>query len=545
MKEHSHHYHPDPDHTPDGHYVGPDFEGPIENHPLWQRDNVTLRSVCIDIGSAGTQILFSRMHLRRQAVDLSTRYLVVLRETLYESPISLTPYRSETLIDDRALGSLIDDAYRTARLHPDDIDTGVVILTGEALRRENAERIARILSEKCGELVCAAAGHHMEAMLAAHGSGAVQASYDSGERMLNIDVGGGTTKLSVIDKGKVLSTAAIHIGGRLVAVDDNGQIDRLDPAGQTHAARAGMTWRVGDVITAPELDSVAESMANDLVAALTERTPPPDVMELYLTEPISELERVDSVVFSGGVAEFFYDREHRDFGDLGQRLGKALRRRVDSGELPWTLLSNSQGIRSTALGGSEFTAQLSGNTGYISDPEALLPRRNIQVVRPDFDFTDDFDVDRLVDAIHQHMEMFDLDGTDADIVLAFHWEGSPEFRRIKALAEAIRQGMAERINQGKPIYVILNADIALNLGTVLREDLHIASEVMIIDGLRLWDFDYVDFGKMRLPSCTVPVTIKSLIFRDAPDGSRREERIHHRPPTESKSRIPTSQYESK
>jgi ethanolamine utilization protein EutA len=200
------HYHPDPDHTPDGHHVGPDYEGAIEDHPLWQRDNVTLWSVCIDIGSAGTQILFSRMHLQRQGVDLSSRYLVILRETLYQSPISLTPYRDESHIDERALGTLIDEAYRAAGLHPNDIDTGVVILTGEALRRHNAERITRILSETCGELVCATAGHHMEAMLAAHGSGAVQASYDRGERILNIDIGGGTTKLSVIDKGKILST---------------------------------------------------------------------------------------------------------------------------------------------------------------------------------------------------------------------------------------------------------------------------------------------------------------------------------------------------
>ena len=49
--------------------------------------------------------------------------------------------------------------------------------------------------------------------------------------MLNIDVGGGTTKLSVIDKGKVLSTAAIHIGGRLVTVDDGGRIETLAPSG--------------------------------------------------------------------------------------------------------------------------------------------------------------------------------------------------------------------------------------------------------------------------------------------------------------------------
>jgi len=527
--EHLHHYHPDPDHTPDGHHVGPDFEGPIEDHPLWQRDNVTLWSVCIDIGSAGTQILFSRMHLQRQAVDLSTRYLVVERETLFESPISLTPYRSESLIDERALGTLIDEAYGAADLHPNDIDTGVVILTGEALRRDNAERITRILSETCGDLVCATAGHHMEAMLAAHGSGAVQASYDRGERILNIDMGGGTTKLSVIDNGKVLSTAAIHIGARLLAVDANAHIQRLDPAGRTHAARAGLTWRVGDAVTDAELDIVAESMANDLVVVLTNPTPPPDVMELYLTDPISAFTRIDSVVFSGGVAEFFYHRENRDFGDLGRRLGQALRRRVDSGELPWTLLLDSQGIRSTALGGSEFTAQLSGNTVYISDPEALLPRRNIQVVRPDFDFTENFDVDRLADAIRRHIEMFDLDGTDADIVLAFHWEGSPEFRRIEALAEGIRRAAAERITRGKPIYVILDADIAMNLGAILREDSGIDNEVLVIDGLALWDFDYVDLGRMRLPSRTVPVTIKSLVFRDAPESSRRQERIRHQP----------------
>lgn len=540
MKEQAHHYHPDPDHTPDGYHVGLNFEGPLEDHPLWQRDNVTLSSVCIDIGSAGTQILFSRMQLRRQAVDLSSRYFVISRETLFESPIHLTPYLSETLIDDEALGKLVDEAYRKAHMHPNDIDTGVVILTGEALRRSNSERIARILSEKCGELVCASAGHHMEAMLAAHGSGAVQASHDRGEQILNIDIGGGTTKLSVIAQGKVLSTAAIHIGGRLVTIDAERQIDRLDPAGQTNAGRAGLEWHVGDVVTNIELDTVAEKMADDLVAVLTSAMPSPDVMALYLTEPIAELERVDSVMFSGGVSEFFYDREDRDFGDLGRRLGYAMRTRVDSGELPWTILPDSQGIRSTALGGSEFTAQLSGNTGYISDPGALLPRRNLQVVRPEFNFTDTFDVDCLVAAINAHLERFSVADAEGDIVLAFHWEGSPEHRRVKALAEGIRRALAERIEQRKPIYVILDADIAMNLGATLREDFRVETEILAIDGLALWDFDYIDIGRIRLPSHTVPVTIKSLVFMDTPDDSRRAERIHHQSPEEGALQTSTS-----
>lgn len=521
------HYHPDPDHTPDGHYVEPDAEGPIEDNPLWQRDNVTLSSVGIDIGSAGTQILFSRMHLRRQAVDLSSRYLVVERETLYESPVTLTPYESDTLIDARALGEIVDEAYHQAKLHPDNIDTGVVILTGEALRRKNSERIARILSEICGDLVCATAGHHMEATLAAHGSGAVQSSFDRGECVLNIDIGGGTTKLSVVDKGKILSTAAIHIGGRLLAIDSGKKLERLEPAGRAHASRAGFSWKLGDTVTDEELCKVAESMANDLLAALTETAPPPDVMGLYLTDPISHLESIDSMIFSGGIAEFVYRREERDFGDLGKKLGHAIRKKVDEGVLPWNLISDSQGIRSTALGCSEFTAQLSGNTGYISNPDGLLPRRNVKVLRPDFEFGENFDPEELADAIRRHMVMFDVIETDDNLVLAFHWDGAPKFERIKAFAEGIRRAMADRITRGLPLYVILDADIALNLGAILHEELAIDSDVMVIDGLALWDFDSIDLGRLRMPSKTVPVTIKSLVFNDVSGGVRRRQRIHH------------------
>jgi ethanolamine utilization protein EutA len=521
------HYHPDPDHTPDGHHGEPEFEGPIEDHPLWQRDNVTLSSVGIDIGSAGTQVLFSRMHLRRQAVDLSSRYLVVDRETLYESPVALTPYESETRIDARALGEIVDEAYLQAKLHPDNIDTGVVILTGEALRRENAERIATILSEICGDLVCATAGHHMEATLAAHGSGAVQTSFDRGERILNIDIGGGTIKLSVIDNGKILSTAAIHIGGRLLAVDSGGKLQRLEPAGKAHASRAGFDWKLGDIVSDNDIEVVARSMADDLVEALTEDEPSPDIMGLYLTDPIAELGKIDAMIFSGGVAEFVYEREERDFGDIGRKLGRAIRERVASGALPWPLLSDSQGIRSTALGCSEFTAQLSGNTLYISDAEALLPRRNAKVIRPDFLFKDEIDSRKLGEAIRRHMVMFDVDGADDNLVLAFHWQGAPKFQRIRAFAEGIRLAMTERIERGLPLYIVLDADIALNLGAMLHKELAIDSGIMVIDGLALWDFDSIDLGRLRMPSNTVPVTIKSLVFTDVSHGARRYQRIHH------------------
>src|SRR5262249_51510695 len=112
--------------------------GRLEDNALWIQDHVTLRSVGIDIGSSGTQVIFSRTSRRRRGAALSSRYFVVSRETLFQSPVALTPYKSEELIDDAELAAIIDRAFADAGLHPDDIDAGVVILTGEALRRENA-----------------------------------------------------------------------------------------------------------------------------------------------------------------------------------------------------------------------------------------------------------------------------------------------------------------------------------------------------------------------------------------------------------------------
>ncbi len=519
------HYSPDPGHTHDGHYVGPDFEGNIEDHPLWQRENVTLTSVGIDIGSAGTQILFSHLHLRRQSVDLSSRYLVVSRETWYESPVSLTPYESETLIDARALGEIVDNAYNEAKVNPNDIDTGVVILTGEALRRSNSERIGQILSEKCGELVCVAAGHHMEAMLAAHGSGAVEKSHDENERILNIDIGGGTTKLSVINKGIVQVTAALHIGGRLLAVDENGTVVRMEPAGQSHAKRAGLSLKLGDQVSSDDMMIIARSMTDDLIHALTDETVSEHTANLYLTDPIESFANIDSVVFSGGVSEFIYEREPRDFGDLGTYLGKAICESFAEAKVSWKINEDSQGIRATVLGASEYSTQLSGNTGFITDHAELLPRRNLQVVHTEFQFTESFDETALTDAINNTMQNFDLLGCEQDLVHSFHWEGHPDYKRVRAFANAIRQGLAERIDRNKPLFIILDADIALNLGRTLKEDLEINNPMMVIDGVALWNFDYIDLGRMREPSNTVPVMIKSLVFKDVSGDNKRFERL--------------------
>ncbi len=525
-----HLYGQEPTHKHDGAFDHDhdDFEGdtPLEENPLWIQDHVTLTSVGIDIGSSGTQIIFSKIHLRRLAEDLTSRYYVVKRETLYLSPVSLTPYQSETRIDDAALKAIIADAYRGAGVEPKGIDTGAVILTGEALRRENAQAIAGLLAEAGGDLVCAAAGHHMESMLAAYGSGAALTSSEKNIRVLNLDIGGGTTKLAIAEGGRVLATAAVHIGGRLQVMDEDGRIVRLDPAGRAHARRAGFDWKLGDIVDDAALEKVADTMAETLIAALIACPMPDDVAAFYLTDPLSDVGDIKGVMASGGVAEYIYGREARDFGDMGRRLGRAIRRKLDAGALPWPLLPAGECIRATALGASEYSVQLSGNTSYISKPGLLLPRRNLQVLQPPFVFGDIVDSDALARAIKSHRKSFEAEDADAEIALAFHWQGAPAYERIHAFAKGIAAGLADKVEAKKPIYVMLDGDVAQTLGAVLREDCKVMSEILCIDGVMLMDFDYIDLGRVRVPSYTVPVTIKSLVFSDDPRRTR--ERIHHR-----------------
>ncbi|MGH3342959.1 MAG: ethanolamine ammonia-lyase reactivating factor EutA, partial [Carbonactinosporaceae bacterium] len=190
--------------------------------------------------------------------------------------------------------------------------------------------------------------------------------------------------------------------------------------------------------------------------------------------------------------------------------------RAAAGALPAATLPAGECIRATVLGASEYSVQLSGNTSYISCPDVLLPRRNLQVIRPACTLDERVDHEAVAAAIRRHLAAFDLDGTQVDMAVAFSWNGTPSHRRILGFARGIRQGLARRIDAGLPLYLLLDGDVALTLGAILRDELAVESGLLVIDGVRLWDFDYIDLGRLRQPSNTVPVTIKSLVFSSDP-----------------------------
>lgn len=493
---------------PHTHSHDEDWVGDDAGHPLWDADHITLTSVGIDVGSATAQVLFSRLELHREGRNLSSRYAVVSREILYRSPVHLTPYAAGLRIDERRLRGLVQAAFTEAGLRPDDVDTGAIILTGEATRRKNARAIADIFATESGDFVCATAGHHMEATLAAYGSGAVALSRESGRRVLNVDIGGGTTKFAVVDRGEVVHTAAMHIGGRLVVVDDDSRIIQLEPAGRRISAMTGVAWCMGECVTDAQMQRVCEWMA-DAILAVAEGSPARrEVVDLMLTDVLPGGASYEAVLFSGGVSEYVYGAEQRSYGDLGALLGQAVARRARG--LPGPLERACGGIRATVLGASQYTVQVSGNTIYVSD-RAVLPLQNLQVVYPKIELSDAVDALEVAEAITGHLAKLEVDITD-EIAFAFRWDGRPAFSRLDSFVRGVEHALAPRLAAGHTICLLFEGDVGRTVGALLKEDHGHRNAVISIDGVAVTDFEFIDVGSVLEKSGTVPVSIKSLVF---------------------------------
>src|SRR5258707_6276355 len=208
-------------------------------------DQVVIVRFGVDIGSSTSHLVFSRIVLER----LDSRYVVSERETFYASDILLTPYSAENTIDAEALGAFIAKEYADAKVSPDEIDTGALILTGVAVQRKNARAIGELFAKQAGKLVAVSAGDSLETVMAAYGSGAVARSIRDQCTVMNVDVGGGTSKIAVCTEGKVIDVAAVDVGARLICFGPHGQILRIEDAGWRSVRELWLDLKIGGMLS--------------------------------------------------------------------------------------------------------------------------------------------------------------------------------------------------------------------------------------------------------------------------------------------------------
>ncbi|HEX5512074.1 MAG TPA: ethanolamine ammonia-lyase reactivating factor EutA [Actinomycetales bacterium] len=471
-----------------------------------EQDTLDLVTVGIDIGSSTSHLLFAKVVMRRRTNDLSSRFEVVERQVIWTSPIIHTPFREDGMIDAHALSHFIADAYSAAGLTAADVDSGAVILTGEAIKRPNARAIDEIFAGQSGKFVCATAGHELESLLAAHGSGATRLSRQRGEVGLHVDIGGGTTKLALIDRGEVLDVAAFAVGGRLLAQDGRGAWTRIDDSARLVAEDLDIALTpqtAGD----PEIRRrICERLAQVVVDEIVGTDLDALGKALELTKPLERRTAPGYLTFSGGVSEYVFGHEVGDYGDIAPQLAgqivRQLRERVD---IP--AIDAGQRIRATVIGASQYTVQVSGKTIHVSD-SSVLPVRNLPAIH--LGVVEGAVVDRqsIAQAVRRGAVIRSAD-LAAPVALAFRWTGLPAYDSLEQLALGIRDGAGA---SGEPLTLVIDGDVGQLVGRLLEVDLGFERRVLSVDGVELNELDFIDIGELLDPPGVVPVVIKSLLF---------------------------------
>jgi ethanolamine utilization protein EutA len=476
---------------------------------VWRQDNIALKTVGIDIGSSTSHLLFAKVMLQRQSQALSSRFVVASREVLWRSPIMLTPFLPDGTIDAHALEHFIHDCYRDAGLRRADVDSGAVILTGEAIKRRNARALDELFADEAGKFVCATAGHKLEATLAAHGSGAVQLSRTLGRRLLHVDIGGSTTKLALVDDGRLVGVGAFAVGGRVLASDDSGRWTRIDEAARLVAEDLGLEVNPESLTDPTVRRKIARRLAqvagDYLACAELDRLG----MALQLTERLPAGSPPEALTLSGGVSEYMFGREHRSFGDIAVLLADELRQQIRE-RIRLPVFDPGQGIRATVIGASQFTVQVSGKTIYLPR-EVVLPLHNVPVVHIAIDSSGEIDSDAVASAVWAGTSRVGL-SPDMPLAVAFTWAGEPEYARLAAFGRGILRAVAPRGHRERLLLLAIDGDVGRTLGLLIQHELGLSGPLVAIDGVQLKELDYLDVGELIDPPGVVPVVIKSLLF---------------------------------
>ncbi|MBO5317466.1 MAG: ethanolamine ammonia-lyase reactivating factor EutA [Oscillospiraceae bacterium] len=454
----------------------------------------SLLSVGLDVGTTTTQLIVSRLQVKNRASSFAVPEMTITqRQICYRSPVHMTPLLGQTLVDGQGIRTLVEQEYEKAGITRQQVDTGAVIITGETSRKENAAAVLSALSDYAGEFVVATAGPDLESALAARGAGAVQYSKDTGKAVLHMDIGGGTSNLALIEKGRIVATGCLNVGGRLLKITPTGKLVYVSPV-----LFPLTDLRPGDYPAQGQVEAIARILTHGLEMAAGLR-PATELLGKLLTREAGgwEIPKDTPVLsFSGGVADCIEGKlPAGSFGDIGPELGQAIKQSLlCAGDYRL----GTETIRATVIGAGCHSTQLSGSTVFCRDVD--LPVKNLPVAV----FTpEEQESGELPQLIQKRLQMQD----SPRVVLALPGYPAPSYGQVSRLAQKLLQGIGDR-----EIFVCLEGDMAKALGQSLCLLPGGDRPCLCIDRVHLEEGCYLDVGEPVGPA--LPVVVKTLILSE-------------------------------
>lgn len=474
-------------------------------------DQERMTSVGIDIGTTTTSMIVSRLGMANTAASYMVPDInITSKEILYRSPVYLTPLLDRETLDGEEIRKIITKEYQNAGIRPEDIDTGAVIITGESALKKNAEIITQSLSRLAGEFVVATAGPDLESVIAGRGAGIEAFSRKYSVTAANLDIGGGTTNISLFNCGELLDQTCIDVGGRLICYNDDGRVTYVSRRVNDLAEIRG--WRVqeGDKLSREDMERIGDLLADTIFDSIApEHHRLTEIATTNTSSPLAVEEEISFLSFSGGVADCYYGKavEPQKFNDIGVYIAEALHRKEK--EHSYKVIEPRETIRATVVGAGTYTTEVSGST--ISYSRNVFPIKNLPIFVPGEEAERQLYQGEEAEA-KKELKWYIQQRQENRFGIALRGKQKIEYSALQALSEALKELDRELIPDEQPLIIVCVNDMAKALGQVLHRKYETKKAIICLDRIRIRSGDYLDIGNPVMAGMAVPVVVKTLIF---------------------------------
>ncbi|HGM6785248.1 TPA: ethanolamine ammonia-lyase reactivating factor EutA [Pseudomonas aeruginosa] len=460
----------------------------------------------LDFGSTTSSALLAEARIGSHSV--SGRMGIAEPRVLYRSEPVFTPFDGDGL-DETRLRELLDDWLRDCGLGDQQPFAGAALVTGLAARQHNVAALTRLIGERIGDsLVAAADDPGLESWLAFMGNCALLSRAHPDTQILNLDIGGGTTNPALGLNGNVLACGCHFIGARHWRFEPGSyRLLGLSEHGRALLEHLGIDSSLGEHLGARDIQRLLGWQVSALEALVSGDTAffATPIGHLHQQVPLHlpVLQQPLALTFSGGVGELIY--RHREglpwpattaFGDLGIDLARAIIASPVLNRAP-QLLPQTRG-RATVYGLTLHSCEVSGSSLYLPAAE-VLPLRDLPIVAHLPLDCDDSALQHALDLARRRPQgaCLQLLGADAGLATLRHLG--------QRLAAALRAGL---FGAEQPLVLLLEANAGKTLGHYASDWGRLPCRLLVIDEIPARHAQFVHIGRPHQQ--VVPVSFFGL-----------------------------------
>ncbi len=462
----------------------------------------------LDIGSTTTSLLAASARIAMNCA--SGRLMISGADIVCRPDPVFTPFE-DGQISSGALRRQIETWLRDAGISPADIFSSGALVTGLAAQSQNAGTITALVRELLGDSVVATADDpKLESWLAFMGSAAPLSRARSGETILNLDVGGGTTNSALGRNGNVLATGCHFVGARHLRFEPGSYlVTGLSRYGCSVLEELRIGAKKGDTLERRDAERVADYFVALLEALVAGDRSPYASGAAKLIEQVALSHSIPTeivVTFSGGVGELVYAEAGgktlppvTHYGDLGIDLARAILKSPRLSRDVTSAVPENKG-RATVQGLTLHSVEVSGTTLFLPHPD-LLPLRDLPIVASLPSTASAAEISAALDLGGNSTRGIGLQ-VDFDAV-------NPPLDAVRRFSQQLSGALSRSsaTNEG-PVVVLIAANAGKTLGNYTTDWQQRHHNLVVIDEIPFRSAEFVSIGRAR--HGLVPVTFYGI-----------------------------------